>query len=65
MLGVSENGIYSVSYKIPTILGVFQNIFSQAWMLSAINEYDADDSDGFFGKTYEMYNSLMIFVVKG
>ena len=26
MLGVSENGIYSVSYKIPTILGVFQNI---------------------------------------
>ena len=54
MLGVSENVIYSVSYKIPTILGVFQNIFSQAWMLSAINEYDADDSDGFFGKTYEM-----------
>ena len=65
MLGVSENGIYSVSYKIPTILGVFQNIFSQAWMLSAINEYDADDSDGFFGKTYEMYNSLMIFCCEG
>ena len=60
--GVSQNGIYSVSYKIPTVLGVFQNIFMQAWTLSAITEFDKDDKDGFFAKTYKMYNSMMIIV---
>ncbi|MCD7836911.1 MAG: oligosaccharide flippase family protein, partial [Lachnospiraceae bacterium] len=54
--GVDQNGIYSISYKIPTMLGIFQNIFNQAWILSAITEFDRNDSDGFFGKTYEMYN---------
>lgn len=58
--GVAANGIYSVSYKIPTILSVFQNIFSQAWAISAATEFDADDCDGFFGKTYNTYGGLMI-----
>ena len=60
--GISDNGIYSVAYKIPTILGVFQTIFTQAWSISAIVEFDKNDRDGFFGKTYEMYNSCMILV---
>lgn len=60
MCGVDANGIYSISYKIPTILGIFQTIFTQAWTLSAIVEFDKDDSDGFFGKTYEMFNFMMI-----
>lgn len=62
MCGVSANGIYSIAYKIPTILGVFQSIFTQAWTLSAINEFDKNDKDGFFGNTYEMYNSMMVIL---
>lgn len=61
MCGVAANGIYSIAYKIPTILGVFQSIFTQAWTLSAITEFDPNDSDGFFGKTYELFNFGMIF----
>ena len=34
--GIAENGIYSVSYKIPTILSMFQGIFYNAWSISAI-----------------------------
>ena len=60
--GVNQNGIYSIAYKIPTILGVFQNIFVQAWTLSAITEFDKNDKDGFFGKTYELYNSMMVLI---
>ena len=41
--GVAENGIYSVSYKIPTILTMFQNIFYNAWSISAIAEFDEED----------------------
>lgn len=62
LCGVGQNGIYSISYKIPTILGIFQTIFVQAWTLSAISEFDKDDKDGFFGKTYELYNSMMVLV---
>lgn len=60
--GTEQNGIYSIAYKIPTILGIFQSIFNQAWLISAITEFDRNDSDGFFGKTYELYNSMMVLV---
>lgn len=62
LCGVAANGIYSIAYKIPTILGVFQTIFSQAWTLSAIKEFDREDKDGFFGNTYSMYNSMMVLI---
>lgn len=38
----SANGIYSISYKIPTILSVFATIFNQAWSYSAIKEESSD-----------------------
>lgn len=65
MCGVGQNGIYSIAYKIPTILGIFQGIFNQAWMISAIMEFDHEDPDGFFGKTYELYTAMMVLVTSG
>lgn len=58
--GVTENGIYSVSYKVPTILSTLQAIFFNAWSISAINDYDAEDRDGFLGHMYEFYSLLSI-----
>lgn len=57
--GMSENGIYSVAAKIPTILNVFQNIFSQAWTLSAVKDYSPNDETGFFKNMYTSYNCIM------
>lgn len=62
LCGIAENGIYAVAYKIPNILGIFNNIFTQAWTLSAITEYDKKDTDSFFGNTYDYYNSAMIIM---
>ena len=45
--GASINGIYSISYKIPSILAIVQSIFYSAWSVSAITEYDKNDTDGF------------------
>ncbi len=56
--GTSVNGIYSVSYKIPSILAIVQTIFYNAWSVSAITEYDKDDSDGFMGNVYSAYSSM-------
>ena len=63
--GVAQNGIYSIGYKIPTILSVFQSIFQQAWMISAVHDFDKDDTDGFFSNTYKIYNFGMVFVCAG
>lgn len=60
--GVAANGIYSVAYKIPNILSMFQNIFNQAWTLSAVKDYDYNDSNGFFTKMYNTYNSMMVLI---
>lgn len=60
--GVSVSGLYAVAYKIPTLLSVFQNVFTQAWSISAIKEFDKDDSDGFIGNMYTMMNFAMIVV---
>lgn len=59
MCGVEQNGIYSVGYKIPSILNVFQSIFSQAWTLSAVKEYESDNKETFFSKTYTIYSFFM------
>ena len=59
-LGLTENGIYSVAGKIPAILNVFQVIFAQAWTLSAVKEFDPEDKNGFFSKTYATYNCFMV-----
>lgn len=57
--GVSDNGVYSVAGKIPTILSTCYSVFSSAWALSAIIEYDPKDKDGFFSNTYNTYGALM------
>ena len=37
-LGVDANGIYAVSYKMPTILSLVSSIFMEAWQFSAVSE---------------------------
>lgn len=54
MLGTGVSGLYSISYKIPSILTSFQTIFSQAWSISAIKNFDKNDADGFIGNTYNL-----------
>lgn len=60
LCGVAANGIYSVAYKIPNILNIFQNIFNQVWTLSAVKDYDKEDRSGFFAQIYSIYNFLMV-----
>ena len=60
--GIAESGIYTVAYKIPTILTLFQNIVYNAWSISAIAEFDENDTDGFIGRNYELYSCFYILI---
>ena len=56
MLGTAANGIYAISYKLPTLISTFTGIFNQAWSYSAIREENSDDVDTY---TNRVFNSLI------
>lgn len=60
LLGVSANGVYSVAYKIPTILVACSDVFAQAWQLSAIKDFDPEDNDRFISNSYSVYNAFLV-----
>ena len=57
--GASANGLFSVAYKIPTILTTVQQIFIQAWQVSAVKEYDSKESSKFYKSVFIHSNALM------
>ena len=57
--GVGANGILAVSYKIPQIINTLHGIFTQAWQISAIKEYEKEDSAQFYGKSFILLNVLL------
>lgn len=60
--GVTQNGIYSVSYTIPNMLAVFQNVIYNAWSISAITEFDNKESGKFISNNLMIY-SFVSFVM--
>ena len=62
MCGVSATGLLSVAYKIPSIIGVVQQIFIQAWHISAIEEYGTDESNNFYDGIFRLLNALVCMV---
>lgn len=65
MCGLGVNGIYSISYKIPTIITTVQNIFIQAWQISAIKEYKEKNYNEFYGDSFFHLNALMVSICSG
>lgn len=65
LCGIAANGIYSVAYKIPSILTTIQQVFLQAWQISAVKEYEDEDSNIFYGNTFLFINLAMCLVCMG
>lgn len=57
--GVDANGMYSIAYRIPSIISTVASIFIQAWQVSAVKEFDPKDSDGFLRRTYSSVEALV------
>lgn len=52
ILGVAANGLYSMAYKIPSLLSTVNGIFMSAWNISSVEEFGSDESKEFFQRTY-------------
>ena len=59
MLGAAALGIYTVAAKIPALINVIINVFSQAWGISSIHEYENSNDTSFYSKVQKIY---MMFV---
>lgn len=58
--GTSITGIYSVAYKIPTILSSITSIFSSAWKISSVDNFGSQESIEFYNRTYKFYSGLLL-----
>lgn len=53
--GASNVGIYSVAYKIPTILSVLSSVFITAWQISSVEEFGSEKTNIFFRNVAKKY----------
>ncbi len=66
-IGSEANGIYAVSYKLPTLLTLISTVFMQAWQFSAVTESENDKKEhiDFFSKVWGSFQSIMFLVGAG
>jgi len=60
-IGSEANGIYAVSYKLPTLLTLVSTIFMQAWQFSAVTEEGNDirEHASFFEGVWRSFQAVM------
>lgn len=58
MLGASALGLYTVAAKIPAFINVMINIFSQAWGIASVKEFETTNDAGFYSKVLEAYSFI-------
>jgi len=66
-IGSAENGLYAISYKIPTLLSIVSGIFMKAWQFSAVTEDDGDKQKHaeFFSRVWGSFQALMFMAGSG
>lgn len=65
MVGVAANGVYAISYKIPTLLSTVTNVFSQAWSYSAIRENGEEDIENYTNNVYKQLSATVMLAAGG
>lgn len=62
MISIEANGIYAVSYKLPTIVITLTTIFNQAWMFSAVKEKESKDKNEYTNSVYTALFNIVVTV---
>ncbi len=60
MVGIAANGIYAISYKLPTLINTIMQVFNQAWSYSAIREKGSEDENEYNNKIFKFITSITI-----
>jgi O-antigen/teichoic acid export membrane protein len=60
--GVSVNGLYAVSYKIPSLITTMSSIFSNAWQISAVDGFGSETNRKYFSDVYHRYSAACMML---
>lgn len=64
---LADTGIYSAASKIPSLLNLFTGVFTQAWGLSMISDYESERDTRFYENVFSYMHivtlSAVIFVL--
>lgn len=62
MVNSAANGIYAVSYKLPTLVSTLTGIFNQAWSYSAIREEGAEDESAYNNRVFKTLTAVVMMI---
>lgn len=63
--GVAANGIFAVANKVPSLITMFYSIFTQAWQMSAVEEYDSAEGGVFYSAVFNATLRILLIGVAG
>lgn len=58
MAGAAALGLYTAATKIPSLINVIISIFSQAWGISSVREYESSNEKGFYTDVFTAYSVI-------
>jgi O-antigen/teichoic acid export membrane protein len=62
LLGSALLGIYTAASKIPSLINAVASIFTQAWGLSSIKEYDSTNDIHFYSRVFQCFSTAIFGV---
>ncbi len=67
MVSSDANGLYTVAYKLPTIITLVSTMFMQAWQYSAVVEDEGDKAEHakFFSTVWRSFQAIMFLAAAG
>lgn len=65
VLGSSDSGLYSVSYKFPTLMDTVYGFFYQSWKESSARVLNKNEQKDFYNRVYKYLKKFMYSIVIG
>ena len=65
MQSTAVSGIYSVAYRVPTLIALVASIFVDAWQLSMVNDNSREEQIRFFSNVGNTYSSIVFIIASG
>lgn len=65
MQDTSVSAIYSIAYRVPTLIALVASIFVDAWQISIVNNNSREEQIQFFSKVGNTYSSIVFIIASG
>ena len=65
MQDTSVSAIYSIAYRVPTLIALVASIFVDAWQISIVNNNSREEQIQFFSNVGNTYSSIVFIIASG